>query len=139
MISTSVMTSASAAAIWQLWADVENSPVWDTDVAWSRLEGPFIIGSQGAFKLKNGPELSFVLEEVAYQQHYSNTVKLRGLALNFSHRIEPVSTKEIRVTHGATIKGPLGVILARILKGKLQKALSESLQRMVVLAERNQS
>jgi hypothetical protein len=124
MISTSVITSASAAEIWRIWTDVEHSPVWDTDVAWSRLDGPLFVGTRGAFKL----------DQVAYQQHYSNTVKLPGIALTFSHHIEPLSAQEIRITHGAVIRGPVGFMLAPLLKLKLRKALTDSLQRMVALA-----
>jgi hypothetical protein len=134
MISTSVITSASAAEIWRIWTDVEHSPIWDTDVAWSSLDGPFFVGTRGAFKLKEGPKLSFVLDQVAYQQHYSNTVKLPGIALTFSHHIEPLSAQEIRITHGAVIRGPVGFMLAPLLKLKLRKALTDSLQRMVALA-----
>ena len=41
----SIETTASAEAIWRLWADVPGWPDWIADVAHAELSGPFAVGS----------------------------------------------------------------------------------------------
>lgn len=130
------LTTAPPETIWKMWTDVESSPRWDVDVEWSRLDGAFAVGARGAFKLKKGGKLSFVLDEVVKERSYANTVRfLPGVTLRFTHVQEPVAVGASRVTHGAEIRGPLGLLLRPLLRRPLQAALSRALGNMVRLAE----
>lgn len=119
-----------------MWIDVEGSPLWDTDVEWSRLDGAFRPGSRGAFKLKDGPKLNFELDRVELLRSYTNTVRLPGLRLRFTHEIETIDERTNVVRHGAEISGPLGWLLAPFLLRKLRVALNLALQNMLRHAER---
>lgn len=130
-------TRASASDIWKIWIDVEGSPSWDTDVEWSRLDGAFRPGTQGAFKLKGGPELRFELDRVELLRSYTNTVRLPGLRVRFTHEVEAMDGKVHVVRHGAELSGLLGWLLAPLLLRKLRTALQRALQNMVQQAERN--
>ena len=136
MITASLVTSASADEIWKIWTDVEKSIEWDTDVASSKLKGPFLVGTQGEFKLKDGPTFSFTLDEVLYKQQYRNTVRKFGLNLTFDHQIKPITDDQNMITHSVIVSGPLGKILKPILEPKLKRALSQSLKQMLNLAEK---
>src|SRR5688572_21889490 len=107
-IQASANTTASAATVWQLWSDFSSSPDWDTDVAWSRLHGVFAAGTRGELKLKYGPSVSFVLDEVTKERSYANIVQLPGLRVRFTHAVEPLSLTTLRIVHGAEISGGLG-------------------------------
>ena len=130
-------TLASATDIWKMWIDVEGSPSWDTDVDWSRLDGAFRPGTRGAFKLKGGPELSFELDRVELLRAYTNTVRLPGLRVRFTHEVHPIDGRLHVVRHGAELGGPLGWLLAPVLLRKLRSALHQALQNMVKQAEQN--
>lgn len=118
-----------------MWIDVEASPTWDTDVEWSRLDGAFRPGTQGAFKLKGGPELRFKLDRVELLRSYSNSVRLPGLRVRFTHEFESIDDRRSVVRHGAVLSGPLAWILAPFLVRKLRTALLLALQNMLMLAE----
>jgi hypothetical protein len=125
-------TAASAQRIWAIWADVAGSPAWDTDVVWSRLDGPFAVGGRGRFKLKGGPEVGFVLDQVVRERAYANVARLLpGVTVRFTHDLWPRDGALV-VRHGAEIGGPLGrllrPLLRRVLKGALQKALDNMLR-----------
>lgn len=137
MIRVSASTSASAAAVWRLWSDVAGSPAWDTDVAWSRLHGPFDAGTRGQFKLKGLPPLSFVLDEVTRERSYANTVRMPGVRVRFTHDVEPVSSTTVRITHGAEIGGRLGWLLRPLVRRPLSRALAAALGNLVRLAEKD--
>lgn len=128
-------TYASASDIWKLWTDVAGSPEWDLDVAWSRLHGPFQIGTRGEFKLKGGPRFSFVLDQVAKERNYSNVVRILGLSVRFTHALEEISATELRITHGVEFSGPIGWLLRPVARKLLSAALKTALKNMVNLAE----
>jgi hypothetical protein len=118
-----------------MWIDVEGSPAWDTDVEWSRLDGAFRPGTIGAFKLKGGPELRFELERVELLRAYSNTVRLPGLRVRFTHEVESIDSRLNVVRHGAVLSGPLSWVLAPFLVRKLRTALQLALRNMLSQAE----
>lgn len=134
-VQATANTTASPAAIWQLWSDVAGSPAWDTDVAWSRLDGAFEPGTRGAFKLKRGPSLEFVIDQVATDRSYANTVRLPGVRVRFTHALEQVSPGALRITHGAELTGGLGWLVGPLLRRQLAKALAAALDNFVRLAE----
>lgn len=43
--------------IWQVWADVNNWHLWDTDIEYAHLDGPFAKDSAFSLKPKGGQEL----------------------------------------------------------------------------------
>ena len=133
-------TRASTGTIWALWCDVEGSPRWDTDVQWSRLGGPFEIGTRGAFRLKGGPRVSFLLTEVRPGAGYENAVRLLpGLRVTFTHAVEPRRPSGCRVRHGARFEGPLAPVAAAILGPRLRSALGAALMKLVALAEEREA
>ena len=135
-VTAETHTSATAEQIWKLWADVASSPLWDTDVAWSRLHGDFIVGTRGEFKLRRGPRLAFVVDSVSDQRGYTNIVRVPGLSVRFTHTLEEISSRALRITHGAEFSGPLGRLLLMVARKPLRAALMRALNNMVNLAER---
>ena len=135
-ISVEARTRATSAQIWKLWTDVEGSPLWDTDVEWSRLHGRFAVGTEGEFKLKTGQHARFTLVEVSPEVSYSNVVRMPGFRVCFTHRLERVSPRELRVVHGAQITGPLAWPVRALARKPLTQALSAALTNMLRLAER---
>lgn len=128
-------TSASAQRIWAIWTDVERSPAWDLDVEWSRLDGPFAVGGHGRFKLKGGPEVGFVLDQVVRERSYANVARLLpGVTVRFTHDLWP-HEGGVAVRHGAEIGGPLGRLLRPLLRRMLREALRKALDNMLLVAE----
>jgi hypothetical protein len=132
----SASTRASAATVWGLWNDVAGSPAWDTDVAWSRLHGSFAAGTRGEFKLKRGPSLAFVIDEVTVERSYANVVRLPGLRVRFTHTLDQLSPTALRVTHGVELSGGLGWLVAPLLRRPLARAMAAAIDNLVQLAER---
>lgn len=128
-------TSASAQRIWAIWLDVAGSPAWDLDVAWSRMDGPFAVGGRGRFKLKGGPEVGFVLDQVVRERAYANVARLLpGVTVRFTHELW-ARDGGVVVRHGAEIGGPLGRLLRPLLRRVLKGALQKALENMLRLAE----
>ncbi|HEY5234585.1 MAG TPA: hypothetical protein VIJ14_00280, partial [Rhabdochlamydiaceae bacterium] len=59
-----VETSASPAAIWEIWQDVVLWNTGDHGIEYSTINGPFEVGSTGTIKPKGGPLVHTKLTQV---------------------------------------------------------------------------
>lgn len=133
-LTRTVDVAAPAAVIWALWSDLEASPAWDTDVASCQLNGLFAPGTLGLCKLKNGLQMTIVLEEVIIGQRWSNAARLLGANLRFHHWLEEVSPGQCRVTHQADVSLISPWLWRRIVQALLRPSLTKSLNNLAQLA-----
>ena len=126
--------NAPASTIWQLWEDVANAPQWDTDVRQCTLDGPFRVGTQGLCVLKNGLKMPLQITQVTPLRSYTNTARLLGMRLTFSHYLTPIGT-ETHVVHAARIEGRLSVLYRPLVRRLLQAAIGQALRNLRSLAE----
>ena len=66
-VRAEAISKASAKKIWDMWADVSSWPIWDHELEWARLDGPFTAGARGTVKPKgffaSGFEITSLEEE----------------------------------------------------------------------------
>lgn len=140
MVRVERLVEASPEAVWKLWTDVEGSPRWDQDVAWSRLGGAFEAGTAGEFKLKRGPRVLFELIEVTPHRSYSNVAWFApGLRVVFDHELTPVGPLATQVVHSARFAGRLGKVLAPVLRRPIEQALQRALDQLASLARQHRT
>src|SRR6266576_2984892 len=108
----SAESAASKEAVWQRYADVAKWPEWSPGIEWARLDGPFHVGSKGMSKARGAPAWPFRLGLVEPNVLFATTTRLPGAMLVFEHLIEP-SDRGIRITHRATLSGPLSRLYTR--------------------------
>jgi len=54
-------TPATREQIWELWSDVPKRTMWDMDLEYAKLDGPFRTGSTGEVKLRGQPPRKFLI------------------------------------------------------------------------------
>ena len=126
--------NAPASIIWQLWEDVANAPQWDTDVRQCTLDGPFRVGIRGLCVLKNGLKMPLQITQVTPLRSYTNTARLLGMHLTFSHHLTPIGA-ETHVVHAVRIEGRLSVLYRGLVRRLLQGAMGQALRNLRGLAE----
>jgi hypothetical protein len=129
-------TSASRAAIWQLWSDVPNWNKWDSEIEYAKLDGKFELGQTGEMKPKGGPKAKTKIIELTELQSFSDVTNLPLAKLRFDHKMEE-QAGQILVTHTISISGPLGFFFAKLLSKNLVNGLEAALPRLIALAEKN--
>jgi len=130
----SAESGARPDAVWRRYVDVEHWSDWSRNgVKWSRLDGPFEVGTKGKTKAPGMPAATFRLVAVEPDAGFVSEVRLPGGRLRFEHVIEP-NEKGSRITHRVEVDGPLAAVHARIIGKTTEKALVDGVDRLAVLA-----
>lgn len=134
----STVTQAGTTAVWRLWSDVEGWHRWDEEIAWSRLYGPFEVGTRGVLKPRGGPQASFETTEVRRERAFVDRTRLPLARIDFLHKMEPVEGGT-RIVHGVRISGPFSPVFARLLGPGFEKGLPKAVRSLARLAEASEA
>jgi len=126
----SAESSATKADIWRRYVDVAHWCEWSRlGVEWSRLEGPFEVGTKGKSKPPGLPAGTFRLVGVEPERMFATKTRLPGGRVHFEHVIEPLGAGAW-ITHRARIEGPLGFLYERILRRSILRALPDGVDHL---------
>jgi hypothetical protein len=126
----SAESKASPAAIWRRYVDVPNWSEWSQHgVEWSRLDGPFEVGTKGKSKPPGLPAGRFRLVVVEPERMFATETRLPGARLLFEHVIDPLEAG-VRITHRATIDGPLAPLYTWVLRRSIERSLPDGVDRL---------
>jgi hypothetical protein len=126
-----VETTASADAVWALYADVNAWLRWDHGLDAIELNGPFEAGVTGRITPKGMEQLPFTLTRVEPGRGFDDETPALGHMLRFSHVIEPLASGGARVTHRVEIEGPAAEQMGPNVTGDTPEAMAA----LVSLAE----
>ena len=129
-----VETTASPAAIWQVWQDVRNWNTWDHGIEFSTIDGPFEVGTTGTLKPKGGPLVHTTLTQVEPMKMFVDEASLPLTRIIVSHSLSE-SKGKTSVTHHIEMKGPLSFIFAFLIGRNMKKNLPQEMMAMVRKAE----
>lgn len=128
-------TTATAEAVWELWADVPQRTRWDEGLEWIRSDGPFGQGTTGTVKLKGQPQRHFEVIEANRPTEYTDRFFLpAGTRMDWRHRIEQRPDGHY-VTFTVRVQGPTALLLTPILRSILGEELPGTVDRLVTMAE----
>jgi hypothetical protein len=130
----SAVTPAAPDGVWALYEQVGTWKDWDHEVEWSRLDGPFEVGSTGALKPKGGPSSRFRLTEVQRGRRFADITRLPLATLAFEHTLTPVEGGGTRIHHSVTIRGPLTFLFSRVIGKKLAAGLPTAVEALAQAA-----
>jgi hypothetical protein len=127
-------STAPPAAVWRRYLDVEHWCDWSRQgVEWSRIDGPFEVGTKGRTKPPDGRPISFRLIAVEPDKAFASQVKLPGGRVRFDHIIEPTSAGS-RITHRVSVNGPLAFLYARFVRRGVERGLPDGVDRLAAMA-----
>ena len=126
----SAESRAGKGDIWRRYVDVVHWCEWSqSGVEWSRLDGPFEVGTKGRSKPPGFPAGGFRLVVVEPERMFATETRLPGARLRFEHIIEPLEAG-VRITHRAAIDGSLSFLYARILRHSILQGLPDGVDRL---------
>jgi hypothetical protein len=131
-------SEAAKERVWSRYIDVANWREWSVEgVEWSRLDGPFEVGTMGKSKPPGFPAGSFRLDVVVPERMFGSETKLPGARLRFEHIIQPVDAG-VTITHRALIDGPLTWLWIRLLGRSIKRGLTPGVDRLATMAAADQ-
>jgi hypothetical protein len=135
----SARSAAGKEDVWPRYVDVPNWRDWSVKgVEWSRLDGPFEVGTRGKSKPPGLPAGSFRLVEVVPERIYRSETRLLGARLQFEHEIEPADVG-VTITHRAILDGPMTRLWLPILRKSIESGLPTGVERLAELAAADHS
>jgi Polyketide cyclase / dehydrase and lipid transport len=127
-------STADPRMVWRRYVDVEHWCDWSQQgVEWSRVDGPFEVGTKGKSKPPGSPALRFQLVTVEPDATFVSEARLPGARMRFEHVIEPTE-RGSRITHRAELDGPLAFLYTRSVRKGVEKGLPDGVERLAVLA-----
>lgn len=130
IIKHTVETTATPARIWQVLQDVENWNSWDPETESSRINGPFMTGTRGWLKPKNGPLLKTLLTHVEPYKMFVQEAELLLAKAVMTHVINQVDGKTY-VTFQTEIKGPLAFLFVWKIGSSIRKKIPVEMEEML--------
>jgi hypothetical protein len=121
-------------AVWELWK-TENWAKWDHEVEWTRLDGPFAVGSRGVMKPSSGPKMRFTMTEVELRHEFSARSHLPLTRLDFEHELTPLEDGIVRIKHSIRFSGPLAFFFWRVFGRRIAAELPTAVCALAALAE----
>ena len=100
-----IETSATAEAIWLLWADVAGWGTWNTEIEKIELDGPFAAGSQITMTPPGDDPIRLLIAEAVPGELFIDEARFDGLILRTTHRIERLDQERIQVVYRMEITG----------------------------------
>jgi hypothetical protein len=121
--------------VWSRYVDVPNWSKWSVEgVEWSRLDGPFVVGTTGKSKPPGRlPAGRFRLDAVVQEEMFCSETKLPGARLLFEHVIEPTQAG-VTITHRATLDGPAAWLWLPLLRRSIERGLPAGVERLATMA-----
>jgi hypothetical protein len=127
-------SAAAPSAVWRRYLDVEDWCEWSRHgVEWSRIDGPFEVGTKGTSKPPGSRALKFELVAVEPDASFVSEAKLPGGRLRFEHVIEP-RDEGSRITHRVALDGPLAFLYTHVVRKGVEQGLPDGVERLAVMA-----
>ena len=134
IVEHSEISRASPAAIWALYADVENWPAWDPALEWVKWSGPFVEGGSGTMKPRSAPVSRFKMTHCEPSKRFTDVSPMPLARIVFDHVLEVVP-EGTKVTHSATAHGPLGWLFVLLVGPAIRRGMPPSVAAVAHLAE----
>jgi uncharacterized protein YndB with AHSA1/START domain len=112
-VEHSVETSATAQAIWRLWADVERWPEWNAGVERIELRGPFAVGSTILMTPPGDEPVELRIAEAVEPELFVDEADGGDFVVRTTHRVEAVGDERSRITYRMEITGPAAETVGR--------------------------
>ncbi|KIF06071.1 polyketide cyclase [Streptomyces sp. RSD-27] len=101
-----IETAAAPAAVWRLWADVENWGDWNPGIEKIAIDGPFTAGARITMTPPGEDPVALVVAEAVENALFVDEARFHGLLLRTIHRIDPAGDGRVRLTYRMEISGP---------------------------------
>jgi len=135
----SVETSASPQAVWKLWSDTSTWQDWNPDVQAMTLNGPFVAGTTGTMKTKQGTRQIVLSEVVPGRSFRLETTVIPLTRFLFDCRVASVPNGKTRVSQAVTVGGPLGGLVGGMMGKQVADTFPALLQGLARKAEAGES
>lgn len=131
-VEGSCRSAASPEAAWSVWTDPS---IWrGGPIESAELHGEFEVGGRITTKVKGYRPATYTISLIEPPRLWINDAEIPGLKMSVEHIIEPVATG-IVLTERMLFSGPLGGVVARLIRRRLEATFAATTAHCARLAE----
>jgi hypothetical protein len=131
----SVDTTASAEAIWELWADVPGWQDWIADIEAIEISGPFATGSTIRMTPAGQELVELRIAEARAPNLFVDEADLGDVLVRTIHRVDGIDAERNRVIYRMEISGPAADSVGPELGPQISGDFPDTLAALVARAE----
>lgn len=131
--TSKVYPGVKAAAVWNLWADVDGWTTWHPDLEYCRLQGPFAVGSHFLLRPKGAPEFKIGITELTQGVSFTDCTRFFGARMYDTHEMQE-TPEGLRLTNTMTVTGPLSWLWVKLVAADVAASVPEENEALVRLA-----
>jgi hypothetical protein len=131
----SIETTASAEAIWRLWADVPGWPDWIADIAHVEISGPFAVGGLISMTPIGQDPVELRIEEPIEPELFIDVAELGDVVVRTIHRVDGLDHRQNRVVYRMEISGRAADEIGSALGPEISGDFPQTLAALVNRAE----
>ncbi|MFD1792691.1 hypothetical protein ACFSE0_13800 [Ochrobactrum teleogrylli] len=107
-------------------------PTWDSELEWVILHGPFVEGTKGTMKPRQGPKVTFELVKVVPNESFVDRARLPLTTLDFGHYYFPSDNagSEAMITHTVEFRGFLAPLFGRLIGRNIKLHLRSAMEKL---------
>ncbi len=120
-------------AIWDVWKDVDHWHLWDADIEFARLKGPFEAGSKFVLKPKGGPTVNLQFIEVKPLTSYTDFTTFPFAKMYGIHTMRPTG-KGLEIACCIRVTGPLAFVWRKLVAEGVARGLERQTQELIAHA-----
>ncbi len=132
----SLETTASPAAIWRLWSNVDGWPEWNGDIEHIEIDGEFATGSRISMTPIGQEAVELSIVEVVENELFVDEVDLGDALIRTVHRLDRCGEDRMRVIYRMQITGTAADELGPQLGPKITADFPQTLAALVQRAQR---
>jgi uncharacterized protein YndB with AHSA1/START domain len=106
------------AQVWAAWSNINDWPLWNHDLEWTKLHGEFKVGSVFYMKIKKGPIVTIEIIECTPNKSFTDCTKFPLAKMYDTHQIEQTH-EGLRITSSLKVTGPLGFLWRKLVAEKV--------------------
>ncbi len=119
--------------IWRIWTDVNNWPLWHTDLDYCKLEGEFAVDNHFMLKPKGINPVKIVLTEINEGYNFTDCTSFFGAKMYDTHSAEDTKGG-LKLTNKLVVTGPLKWLWIKLVAQNVANSVPEEIENLVKLA-----
>lgn len=116
--------------IWKLWTNVNQWPLWDHDIEYCNLDGPFEVGASFILKPKGAPKVTVSLIAIENEKMFTDCTVFFGAKMYGKHELS-LEGDELRLTTTMMVTGILKYLWIRLVAQGIVDMLPEQMDTLV--------
>ncbi len=131
-----ITVNKPAEQIFQLYEQVNQWHLWDSEIQFASIDGAFEVGTIGKLKPKKGPEAKIEIVEITRPKSFTVISKLPLCVMTFEHHLVS-KDRATEVIHSVSFTGAMSFLFGRLIGAGIKKGLPETLKGLKTFVEQD--